>query len=107
MSLSDRDYMYETYEEKQEARKRRIDKLDMRNELWYLYGKKHKTRRDRQRIKEIEYYNLNGSLPPEKKKFFSKKSRQDKHNDIPFDQVILSCLLVIVFVIYIYVNYFA
>lgn len=99
MGLSDREYMYETYEEKQKARKKRIDKLDMRNELWYLYGKKHKTRKDRQRIKEIEYYNLHGEFPP-------------KRNGLVWDdscsigQVIFLLLILISILIYIYVNYF-
>ena len=111
MSLSDREYMYETYEEKCRARQEKEDKRNRKNELWRLYAKKHKTRKDRQRIKELEYYNLHEDEFKENPKMYNKKNQNkqvnsnNKKNDISIGQVFLYCLLVIVFVIYIYMKY--
>ena len=69
MSLMERDYMKETYEDRKKARIERIEKEARKAELWYLYGKKHKTIFDKMRIKEIEQINLYGEVPKKEKKF--------------------------------------
>ena len=69
MSLIERDYMRETYEEKKKAREKRIRELQQKDELWRLYAKNHKTFNDKKRIKELEYYNLNGEFPVKKKNY--------------------------------------
>lgn len=66
MSLMERDYMKETYEDRKKARKERVEKEERKAELWYLYGKKHKTIFDKMRIKEIEQINLYGEIPQNK-----------------------------------------
>ena len=66
MSLMERDYMKETYEDRKKARIERIEKEARKAELWYLYGKKHKTIFDKMRIKEIEQINLYGEIPHKK-----------------------------------------
>lgn len=57
MSLIDRDYMSETPEERQKARAKRIEKEKRVNELWCLYGKKHKTIFDKMKIRKLEKLN--------------------------------------------------
>ena len=57
MSLIDRDYMGETPEERQQARAKRIEKEKRVNELWRLYGKKHKTIFDKMKIRKLEKLN--------------------------------------------------
>lgn len=99
MSLSDREYMYETYEEKKKARQEKEEKRNRKNELWRLYAKEHKTRKDRQRIEQLEYFNLHG-----------KELKVDhivhKRTGSLLSKYILIFLCVIAFIIYIYANYF-
>lgn len=66
MSLMERDYMKETYEDRKKARKERIEKEERKTELWYLYGKNHKTIFDKMRIKELEQINFYGETPKSK-----------------------------------------
>ena len=69
MSLIERDYMHESYEDKKKAREKRIRESQQKDELWRLYTKKYKTFNDRKRIKDLEYYNLNGEFPVRKKSY--------------------------------------
>ena len=99
MGLSDREYMYETYEEKKKARQEKEEKRNRKNELWSLYAKKHKTRKDKQRIEQLEYYNLHG----EELKI---EHIVHKRTGSLLSKYILFFLCLIVVIIYIYVNYF-
>lgn len=100
MGLADREYMYETYEEKKKVRQEKEEKRNRKNELWSLYAKKHKTRKDKQRIKELEYFHLHGEFPLKKKCIVWDDS-------CSIGQVIFLLLILISILIYIYVNYFS
>lgn len=57
MSLIDREYMGESPEQRKQAHDKRIEREKRVNELWRLYGKKHKTIFDKIKIKKIEKLN--------------------------------------------------
>lgn len=99
MSLSDREYMYETYEEKKRARQEKENKRRLKNELWSLYAKKYKTRKDRKRINELEYYHLHGEYPPKKKGIVWDET-------CSIGQVIFLLLILFSVLAYIYGTYF-
>ena len=61
MSLLEREYMKETFEEKKLQQNKFSQKQKRKNELWKLYGKKHKTIFDKIRIKKLEKMNLSDS----------------------------------------------
>ena len=87
MSLIERDDMKETYEDRKKARIERIEKEERKAELWYLYGKKHKTIFDKIRIKEIEQINLNRGIQKSK----------------PYISIIKFVLIVIIFMLIVYI----
>ena len=89
MSLMERDYMKETYEDRKKARIERIEKEERKSELWYLYGKKHKTIFDKIRIKEIEQINLNRGIQKSK----------------PYISIIKFVLIVIIFMLIVYITF--
>ena len=89
MSLMERDYMKETYEDRKKARIERIEKEERKAELWYLYGKKHKTIFDKIRIKEIEQINLNRGIQKGK----------------PYISIIKFVLIVIIFMLIVYIAF--
>lgn len=89
MSLMERDYMKETYEDRKKARIERIEKEERKAELWYLYGKKHKTIFDKIRIKEIEQINLNRGI---------QKSKS-------YISIIKFVLIVIIFMLIVYIAF--
>lgn len=99
MGLADREYMYETYEEKKKSREEKEKKRRRKNELWSLYAKKHKTRKDRQRIEQLEYYNLHG-------KELEIEHKVSKRTGSFTSFAVLLILYVLAMIIYIYVNYF-
>ena len=94
MSLMERDYMKETYEDRKKARIERIEKEARKAELWYLYGKKHKTIFDKMRIKEIEQINLQGL-----EKYQSKFA-------IRSVLILLFVIIVIFFILFLFYNYY-
>lgn len=61
MGLLERDYMKETFEERQQQQAKFLQKQKRKEELWKLYGKKHKTIFDKIRIKKLEKLNLSDS----------------------------------------------
>lgn len=61
MSLLERDYMKESFEERQRQQTKFLQKQKRKEELWKLYGKKHKTIFDKIRIKKLEKLNLSDS----------------------------------------------
>ena len=61
MSLLEREYMKETFEEKKLQQNKFSQKQKRKDELWKLYGKKHKTIFDKIRIKKLEKMNLSDS----------------------------------------------
>ena len=89
MSLMERDYMKETYEDRKKARIERIEKEERKAELWYLYGKKHKTIFDKIRIKEIEQIHLNRGIQKSK----------------PYISIIKFALIVIIFMLIVYIAF--
>lgn len=89
MSLMERDYMKETYEDRKKARIERIEKEERKAELWYLYGKKHKTIFDKIRIKEIEQIHLNRGIQKSK----------------PYISIIKFVLIVIIFMLIVYIAF--
>ena len=61
MGLLERDYMKESFEERQRQQIKFLQKQKRKEELWKLYGKKHKTIFDKIRIKKLEKLNLSDS----------------------------------------------
>ena len=57
MNLMERDYMADSPEERKRAHDKRIEKEKRVEELWRLYGKKHKNFFDRRKIKKLEKLN--------------------------------------------------
>lgn len=89
MSLMERNYMKETYEDRKKARKERIEKEKRKSELWYLYGKNHKTIFDKMRIKELEQINFYGE---------TQKSK-------PYISVIKFVVMVLIFILIVYIAF--
>lgn len=94
MGLMERDYMKETYEDRMKARIERIEKEKRKEELWSLYGKKHKTIFDKMRIKEIEQINLHGD---------KHLSRMPKN--ISYITMIKSILIVLIIILILYIAF--
>ena len=57
MGLIDREYMYEDKADSKKKKVKHMSKKERSNELWRLYGKKHKTIFDKLKIRKLE--NLN------------------------------------------------
>lgn len=95
MSLIERDYMRESYEDRKNAQKKRIREAQQKDELWKLYAKKRKTFIDKKRIKDLEYYNLHNEFPKQKKGFLVSF----------FKSFIIACIIILIaYILYQFYN---